>query len=160
MPRKKQDSPAAEVAPQYVETVGFDMPDSMTSASGSPEPEDAPADRREAAEAEARETIAKIQRRKELALAAMADAKAAADHCDAQIDAVRAALADRFHPLSEAERYRQYTKRSQDERRRRVRDEKAARDVLRLGGKSRLDQAMASRKGWGVKRPTYPQAAK
>lgn len=116
------------------------------------EPEDA----RAAAERAAEARVAELAQAKSAALVRMAAAKAEADQIERDIASVRHELEERFPPLSEAERYQQIVRRSQEERRKRVEQHQAAMAVLGQGARSPLDRAMASRRGWGLTRPSYP----
>jgi hypothetical protein len=113
-------------------------------------------DPRAAAERDAEGRIAELGQAKAAALARMAAAKAEADQIERDVAAVRHDLEERFPPLSEAERYQQIVRRSQEERRKRVEHHQAAMAVLGQTARSPLDRAMAARRGWGLTRPNYP----
>jgi hypothetical protein len=115
-----------------------------------------PEDPRAAAEREAEARIADLVKTKAAAMARMAAAKAEADQVERDVAAVQRELEERFPPLSDAERYQQIVRRSQEERRKRVEQHQAAMAVLGQTARSPLDRAMAARRGWGLTRPSYP----
>lgn len=114
------------------------------------------AERRLAAEKVRDEAIAGLQQARAEALEKMAAAKREADAIDRQINEARNEFDLEYPPLTEAETYQLVVRRSQEERARRVADEQAARKILGQGGKSKLDQALSARRGFGLQRPSYP----
>jgi hypothetical protein len=113
-------------------------------------------DERVLAEREAEARITELAKAKAAALARIAAPKAEADQIERDVAAVQRELEERFPPLSEAKRYQQIVRRSQEERRKRVEQHQAAMVVLGQGARSPLDRAMAARCGWGLTRPSYP----
>lgn len=114
-----------------------------------------PVDEREAAEAEAKARVAEIRARQGEARDAIARAQAFVGECDTEIARINTELEKRFPPLSQAEQYKRIVARSREDRRKRVEAERLALRVLHRGGKSPLDRAMASRRGFGLQRPDY-----
>lgn len=94
------------------------------------------------------------QEKRSASLRAMAEAKRLADEAEREIVQARNELEPK--PLTAIERYRQVVKRSQEDRKKRVEEEQAARAILSGAKRSKLDQAMTARRGYGLKRPTYP----
>lgn len=117
-------------------------------------------DERSQAEHELQKRMADLQVARAAALEQMKAAKVAADIAEREMEVAKAKFEAEHPPLTQAQEYQLILKRSFEERLKRVQTEAAARAVLGQGGKSPLDRAMSSRRGYGLTRPVYPLVTK
>jgi hypothetical protein len=147
----------AEVTRAQVTAAAPDFTRSHPSLGGAPagSPEVAPPDERPPADpvAEIRAAIREARAERTALSSEIGRAQERLAAIDQRLDTLTTQLERAVPQLTPAERYRQVAQRSTEERRRRV----EAMNALAGGaGRSRIDQAMASRRGYGGQRPAYP----
>jgi hypothetical protein len=100
------------------------------------------------------DALTQAKERQRAAAKALADARA--EVAEAEKDLATAEREAAGPPMTDAERYRRYLASANAERKKRVENERIAMAALGKTSRSKLDQVMGRRTGYGNKRPMFP----